>query len=449
MPEELQNMIRAGDVSVESVLIYPSTNANPFDLTFVWNSLSISESIGSDYVQATIGFADTQNLIETIPIIGNEKIIITYRTQGFDESRTFVGRITHIPARTSLNQGSQFVLLEAHDENFVINQRLKFSKSYKNALISDMVDDIFEEYIKSVEGSDITIVPTLERESKVIPFYSPMRAIAWLAKWARSPDYRSGVSYVFFKNRNSYYFGPLERLLDTDVNVNVAASYKQSTNILGGDTKNKDLHEGLGNILSYSIRSHDHLTMMSKGIMASTVITHDPILRTINKKKYNYFNSFDDFKHSNPHEITNETSLGEFSNSRVLLNPTQHQAFGDGVDSNRTQDVASIRMSQIEQIRGTSIQIVVPGDSNRTIGEIVRVDLPSFGKTTLNDTFGDSDKYVSGRYLIWSLKHEITRDGEGKIVYFTHMRLVKDGNTTELPVQSANPFGSQSTHSIL
>ena len=38
MPEELQNMIRAGDVSVESVLIYPSTNANPFDLTFVWNS---------------------------------------------------------------------------------------------------------------------------------------------------------------------------------------------------------------------------------------------------------------------------------------------------------------------------------------------------------------------------------------------------------------------------
>jgi hypothetical protein len=84
---------------------------------------------------------------------------------------------------------------------------------------------------------------------------------------------------------------------------------------------------------------------------------------------------------------------------------------------------------------------MVPGDSKRTIGEVVNVELPSLGPQARQETFAEGDKYLSSKYLIWSIRHEITRGPSGGSQYFCHMKLYRDSNRNKIPDQQAFPFG--------
>ena len=77
------------------------------------------------------------------------------------------------------------------------------------------------------------------------------------------------------------------------------------------------------------------------------------------------------------------------------------------------------------------LRIVVPGDSQRRVGEIVSVRLPSIEPvTTENPT--SLDPFYSGRYLISRIKHVLTAEDE---TYETIMELVKDSYTESLPAK--------------
>ena len=442
MQTDNDNMVRSGDGVVESCLVFSSVNANPFDLTALWMTISIYESIGTDYHRLEMSFTDNQNLIEKIPIIGNEKIIIRYKTQGAKETRIFAGRIVSIPVRTEINQSTRAFVIEAITEEFVYNQKIKFSKSYNNMLISDMVNDIFDQYINPVSGKEIAIVPTIEQSSKIIPNYSPMRAINWLTKWARSPDYREGASYVFYQNTNNFFFGPVEYLMDPSrTQGSSIPNYTHSKNVMTGDAKSKDIRAGLYNIINFSTRTIDHMEMIREGAMASSILSHDLVLGTRTKTTYDYFESFDDMIHLEQNPISNDVRMGQYSDSRVLLNPQHYSAFGGELNSNVNPKTALSRFSQLSHLRGSGLDILVPGDSNRTIGEVVNVELPSVGPNAKEDTLGDSDKYLSSRYLVWGVRHEMTRVPSGSVSYYCHMKLFRDSSRTEIPAQVAFPFG--------
>lgn len=441
MDRESENIVRSGQGVVESCLVYSSTNAIPFDLTSVWMTISIYESIGTDYIRLEMSFTDTQNLIQKIPIVANERIVVRYKTQGADETRVFAGRITSVPVRADISQDTQVFSIQAITEEFVYNQKVKFSKSYKDVLISDMVTDIFDQYVRSVSGKEIAIIPTLERESKVVPNYSPMRAINWLTKWARAPQYRTGASYVFYQNVNNFFFGPLEYLMDErSISQNIP-TYKYSINVMNDDAKTKNIETGMYNIINFGTRSIDHMEMIREGASASTVLSHDLVLGTRTTTTYDYFESFEDTIHLEKNPVSNDVQMGKYPNSRFLLNPEHYSAFGGDTNSNRTRQTASTRFSQLSQLKGSGLEVLVPGDSNRTIGEIVNVELPSIGQLTKDSTFGDTDKYLSSKYLVWNLRHELTRGPSGNVSYNLHMRLLRDSNRNEIPTQVAFPFG--------
>lgn len=441
MERNSEVIVRPGDAVVESCKIYSSLNANPFDLTAIWMTLAVEETIGADYVSLEMSFTDNQNLIEKIPIITNERIIVKFKTDGAENFRTFSGRIVSIPTRADINQGTRGFAIKAISEEFIRNQKIKFSKSYKNTLISDMVLDIFNQYINPVSGKQIAIAPTLERESKIIPNYSPMRAINWLTKWARSPEYRRGASYVFFQNMDNFYFGPIERLMDTSRLESSIPRYTHSINVRGDDTKNKNLERGMFNIINYGTKSISHLEMIETGMLASSVLSHDLVLRSTAETNYNYFSSFGDNTHLEENPITNDIQSSNFKRSRFLLAPEHYSAFNDEINSNRTRQNALIRFSQLSQLKSNGLEIMVPGDSKRTIGEVVNVELPSIGPQARQETFAEGDKYLSSKYLIWSIRHEITRGPSGGSQYFCHMKLYRDSNRNKIPDQQAFPFG--------
>jgi hypothetical protein len=85
------------------------------------------------------------------------------------------------------------------------------------------------------------------------------------------------------------------------------------------------------------------------------------------------------------------------------------------------------RISQLQQLQNIKVGIMVPGDSERTVGQVVEINIPS-PEPPLNGTEQVNDKYYSGRFLIQSLRHKIDTKK-----YMTIMEVVKDSTKVICP----------------
>ena len=71
------------------------------------------------------------------------------------------------------------------------------------------------------------------------------------------------------------------------------------------------------------------------------------------------------------------------------------------------------------------MQIIVPGDSQRRVGEMIRLNIP-----TVEPKEGRLDELMSGNYLISKIKHVISSEQNE---YNTVMEIVSDSFANPLP----------------
>lgn len=121
------------------------------------------------------------------------------------------------------------VRIEFVSQQAVKSMQRKVSKSYSGMRVSDMVNAIYDEYLSTptddtgriassvVRGSVYSDSPrtataisrvedTFDIRSYVIPYWSPMYTINWLAHRARSKFDISLCDYVFFENSDGHHF---------------------------------------------------------------------------------------------------------------------------------------------------------------------------------------------------------------------------------------------------
>ena len=75
---------------------------------------------------------------------------------------------------------------------------------------------------------------------------------------------------------------------------------------------------------------------------------------------------------------------------------------------NNIEQVLGKRISQQRQIESVRIQIEVPGDSAREVGDLIYFSHPSDEAEDKQSGITKEHKYLSGRYLITALRHKIT-----------------------------------------
>ena len=431
--ESSDTLQKPGDVQVSSIFIYSSIASKPYDISSIWENISIFEDMSKSYIFGQITIEDTQNLIQEIPILLNDRIEIQYKTSSAFEFEKIIGYIIDIPTRTgtSSGEGSELYVLEFITPEFVRSKSLKVRKSYQNTFISDMVGDIYNQFLLPATGKDLSIAPTLFPDSKVVPNLSPIQSINWLSKWAQSPDYRFGASYMFFENRSGYHFTPLESLVDENNNP-TADSYTVSLSNV--DEIRSDGGRAFVVIDKYKPKVGNFLNMLESGTFASTFVYRDPIMRQTYKNIFNYARNSQEVEHINGDSpIHNDERLSILADSHYIIGTHHSNAFGENIAASRTKDTILVRNSQLKSFESMSIDISIPGNSQRTIGEVIFLNLPSIGMASLEDSLGERDKYISGRYLIHNLRHEISRKATSQPVFRTHMRVLRDSVLEKLP----------------
>lgn len=399
----------------------------------MWHSIVLFESMelmGGDFpfIVGEVNIVDSAALFNEMRFSGNEKIELRFKTPQKSEI-TFKGRVFSVEAGDVATL--RLIKLRFCSAEKLYSDQIKFNKSYRDVLYSDMARDMFGE-LKTVSQKELRIEPSKNKGSVVINNKSPVDAIDMVKKVAKSAEYM-GSNYVFFESLDGYFqFTSLESMIDPAKRESTMVYYDGAP---PSGVVNKDK---LKQILSYSIeRMPDVMGGVREGMFAGTVVSNDLMKRQVKYKTFNYNETYSNYKSVNYNEVsaagqvktalTTDKKISSRYDSNIMYLPTSYKShdtetsYGDD-----RADTFLVRNSQLQQICAIQLKVIVPGDSQRRVGEIVELVLPSRG----NYSQSKKDITFSGRYLITKIKHMISSEEKG---YSTVMILSKDSYEVPLP----------------
>ena len=421
-PNEL---FKGQDVVVEELKIISSTGID-FDLRGMYESLNVFEDLFSPFLVGELLIRDGMNLIQHFPIIGQEKIQITFFTPGLGKNKVAF-EVSGISERVYDPTGKQQIYtLYLSSPERMNNMTTRVSKAYEGT-ISDMVGKIYEEYLLDDDYPvEFLAETTLHTHKFVIPNKKPIDAINWLSKRATSEKNPEQANFLFYQTLDGFKFlSPSTLMNQREVQEYRYDPLRSAYNSAG----QRDVVRELQNIKSHSIEdSNNRVEQMKRGMFASKLITHDLVTQQWNEHKYTYADKFDSIPHIEQHPLTSrmQTTMNTKEDSVFRFYP-KHKGSQDEIDNNdRAEEWVLQRKSLIQQLSGMTLSLELPGDSSRRVGDIVGVKLPT--PEPKHNEIKWEDQYLSGKYMISAIKHTITKDD-----YTMKAELIRDSVSKPYP----------------
>ena len=402
--------------------------------TDAWNYISLSESMGllqgdAQFVSGEATIVDRINILNEMKLVGDEMIEVTFETPQ-KKAIEFVGRVYNLDV-TQPDKDNRVLNLKFCSTEKITSDQLKISRAYRRVPYSDMAKDLFAP-MNTIDDKKLYAEPTKNIGSFIVNNKSPIDAINILARTARSSKYM-GANYIFFEQLDkTFQFTSIESLVDPST-VEPVVRYIQEPST----GQKNDLRKLVG-IKSYRVVSMPNtVRSVQAGMYGSTIVSNDLMKRKVTYNTFDYDKTYDKYKSVNYNTMTgghgkttlvNNKNYSERPSSMVKFLPKHFGSFDTDTNlGDERQDTELVRTSQMHQINAIRLELIVSGDSQRRVGEVVEVMLPP--PSTIKRE-GQQDELLSGRYLISKIKHLIYSDKAG---YNTMLLLVKDSYSSPLP----------------
>lgn len=420
-----EKILNPGDILVDSLIIESAAGA-ALDVKSQFVSINIYEDIFANGLSGFIVLVDSLNLSRYLQITGREILKIVFTTPGDSENRDYVERVFKVYKVTSetklSGEGKKLLRLEFVSPPVYDNAKLRVSRSFMNMRHSEMVQKIG----KDVFGIDINCCPTVGQKSVIIPNWNPMYAISWLAKRSLAEPMPEATDFVFFQSMDGkYHFMPLSLMKAQPALIKYHHTPTSRDYGTGAILMKKEFY----NIISFSIGGRgDKMREIVSGVYGNNAIALDIVGKRVSSEVYTYYTQRDKLPTISKYPLVSKLTddLSFFVGAYQKYYP-KHSFKFDGIEDNEELHlIAPRRQSQMNQFQTNTLTITVNGDSRRKVGEMVNVDIPSTENPKDKDDW--YDPYLSGRYMITAILHEI---GDGS--YNMKMELVKDGYDEKIP----------------
>lgn len=394
------------------------------DLREVMHELNIFEDLFSNTMTGSLLISDTQDLINVLPILGTEYLLIKLSkpSSPWKLEKTF--RIYKITDRSKNTPSLENYILHFCSEELVLSESLRISNSYKSIPISDIVQDVTKNYLKidSVKFPPSELTRTVGNFDIVVPFWTPFYTINWLSRMARTGQ-TPGCSFVFFEDSIGYHFTAIE-LLTQQKPLQVVNFMPLN---LAGETREKsdkpDTQQRLEAAEDYEMtNAPDMMRLISSGMYASKLM----VVNTIDQQiKITTLDGTDFFKKT---KHTNKNTFIQTETDRTHLKQTEHHDayYRVSVDNLKVDTWLLQRNAYFAALHGFQTKVVVPGNVFLRVGQVITLNLPaaSIGRKEEKPM----DILFSGNYLITAIRHKIDR-----AKYVCILELSKDSITEQLP----------------
>jgi len=409
----------AGDVSVDKVRIITPKGFYQ-DIAAQVVNIQFYEDLFSPFITGSLILKESLDLINLFPFVGEEYLELEVSTPTLDvnniKGKFYIYKLTNREL-----VGDRAVAYQLH---FISTEAIVDLNKKPSRVFADKVSKLVEPFIKDkvigLESDKKVFVEETSNNIKYISnFWSPVKNIMYLAEKATNKN--SVPNYVFFENRDGFYFISLESLYSNPALQQEFVYDNYSRDFTKDGKSVKNITEDYKRITSINIPvGFDYLDKIESGMYSSTLVSYDVVKKSYSSRKYNMFQKFDKQKHLNPFPVNSDRVIFR-SNAVGIIYPKMFGRFsGFGSDSYSTRKQE--RISLMRMAEANKIEITVPGKTDYTVGQRVKVLLNRVEPISNRDDDVE-DKVFSGYYLIGAINHYIDREN-----HECRMELIKDSS---------------------
>lgn len=412
----------AGDVSIDKVTITTSKGLYQ-DITAQVLNIQIFEDLFTPFMSGNLVIKESLDLVNLFPFIGEEYLDIEISTPtlpiGKINGKFHIYKLTD---RTLIGDRSVAYQLHFISTEALVDLNKKISKVYSGK-ISDIVSTFIKDKNEGIESTKNIFVEQTKNNIKYISnFWSPIKNILFLSENALSES--KSPSFIFFENRDGFYFTSLESLYAADVYQEFV--YDRYTRDFLPDGSNAlNVKEDYKRISEFSIPvAFDYMDRVRSGMLSSKLISYDSTKKTYTAKNFVAAQRFPSQRHLNKYPI-NSTAAVYRANAMTINYPRSFEnftSFGDATNARIIQE----RISFMKLAEANKMTISVAGRVDYTVGMKVKVSLNKSQPISATDD-DYQDQMFSGNYLVAAINHSISRDQ-----HECHMELIKDSSIRKM-----------------
>jgi len=387
--------------------------------------VNIYESLTSKSLSGSIVLTDAQNVPNHLPLTGFEQIEFKFFTPGTSRAYDFTSEtgqpmhIYKISNRQGLNPRTQIYVL-----NFASKEMIKNEQIRVNTVFEDTIDNMV---LKVVRNNLQSTKPLLLEETKgirkyVMPKLRPFEAIQMFERDGESKKHHT-PGMLFYENALGYHFKSYESLLATETTARpVVALYRNIPANIRDDRGNRDIIKEMQTVRNFKINSqYDTLKNLRNGVYNARVISHDSFNKTFTETDFDYLTEYEKSFHTEHDGSGNKTDgkgilpLFNYENGKsfsdypegTLYFVSDTQKIHNTSEYPDYYDIIPKRLSQRLAFESFNISLDLPGFTGVSVGDLIAFEMPSYEPAGRDNPF-DNDPYLSGRYLVKSIRHMIS-----------------------------------------
>jgi hypothetical protein len=392
----------AGQVVVERIILL---NGDKFeDLKPFLIQFDYYEDMFSHSSSATLTLSDSENLIDTFPILGDEWLYISFRTPTIDNLIELTFKIYKVGDRAIANASKQVYNLYLTSPDTFSDLNNKISKSFTGTS-----DNIIQSIVtgKTMLNSQKLVVA--EQSTKSFQFISnwwtPFQCISYATTKAAKKDMSQSSNFMFFETPKNYIFSAVDSLYSKTPTLTY--NYKQTVprDSAGDIGTIRNIGEEMQTVLELSLDNNfDHLKQISNGAYAITSWAHDITFKRITKTKYDYKVDFDKTKHLAEFPCIGKLDVSK--DGKILYVPEDSRNMtANSIDHAGKQTTS--RQGLLGQMGMFRMQFNVNGRTDINVGDTINFNF--YKSSKVDDAASDGmDKFYTGKYLVTSIHHKVT-----------------------------------------
>ena len=427
----------AGDVNINEVVLISRTGQE-FDIKNLVSEINIYEDIFANCLTGSVVITDGKDLINEVPIVGEELIRINVSTPTFEGDdviyKTFkIYSISDkIPAP---NDRAQMYIAHFISQEGYMDAMMQINGTFRGN-VGDVVSNIFDKYLKiarntvdGIESRNNTELSILDKTRNDIvfnsPSWSPFKCINYVASRSLRDD-NDGSNFLFFETMKGFVYGSLQEIVDMQRKTGFVyeqyiyspANVKLPRPERGYTYKKPSLDRSYKLVDEFTVANDFNLiNSHTVGHLSNRVVTYDIFNKTTNVLNYDYLSEWNKYKHVDKNSVTDggtpviTTMQLRASDACIMVQPIHTQLFNGNID-NTNKNIANIissRTSLLADINSRQCSILVGGRTDVEVGMLVEFLLPALKSKELITNEQDAfDAFYSGVYIVTAVRHKIS-----------------------------------------
>lgn len=382
--------------------------ATPYDLSAIFQELNIFQDLGIDKeaspsMTANILIKEGWDILDTMPILGGEQVVVSFRSPAATEYTELifrVSRVGHVADESNSSAKKAFWLhLVTNDayKDSMLRKSVGLSGSY-----SDMAKTIFTHLESNRKFDDIDDSYGIQ-DRFATPLWPVLQSIDYMAERAFDELF---MPFVFYEDFNGYHFKSLTTLFNQG-DKSLTAEEKQEridNKKLFRDPQDAPLLNNrqfnserfLRTIIKAEKKlSRDQFSANYRDILAVDERVYDFNTKQVTPTQRIYTEWFAETAHLDAFPM--------FSDEFTRENVRYLEAQTDG-----SEQIDYARRVINFSLSSTMMRILMVGDNRLNVGQVYYVE-DQTNRPRENDNIAELSKLSTGHYIITKLRHKISK----------------------------------------